>query len=182
MYIFCVPGLASHRWCRLSSNVRLHNPPLAVYEALANTVLVLHMAVVLFVVGGLVLVVLGNLGGWSWVNLVSFRLLHLAAIGTVVAQSWFGVTCPLTTLESWLRLQAGDTAYQTSFIEHWLHQLLFYEAPSWVFTLAYSLFALLVAASWWFFPPRLSRSSVITTAVQAQGQQTRPRASEPSEA
>ena len=140
------------------------------------------MAVVLFVVGGLVLVVVGNFSGWSWVNLVSFRLLHLAAIGTVVAQSWFGITCPLTTLESWLRLQAGSKAYQTSFIEHWLHQLLFYEAPGWVFTLAYSLFALLVAASWWLFPPTLSRSSVTTRANQAQGQKNRRRASESSEA
>ncbi len=152
------------------------------YEALANTVLVLHMSVVLFVVGGLILVVVGNLRSWSWVNVVSFRLLHLAAIGTVVAQSWFGVTCPLTTLESWLRVKAGSTAYQTSFIEYWLHQLLFYEAPGWVFTLAYSLIGLLVAAFWWFFPPRLSRSSVIKTTAQANEQQSRRRASEPSEA
>ena len=152
------------------------------YEALANTILVLHAAIVLLLVGGLVLVVVGNLSGWSWVNAISFRLLHLAAIGTVVAQSWFGATCPLTTLESWLRLQAGSKAYQTSFIEHWLHQLLFYEAPSWVFTLAYSLFALLVAASWWFFPPRFSRQPVIASAAQAQRQQTKRRGSEPSEA
>ena len=127
------------------------------YQALANFVLLLHLAVVLFVIGGLVLVVAGNVAGWSWVNRVSFRLLHLGAIATVVAQSWFGLTCPLTTLESWLRFQAGAEVYQTSFIEHWLHQLLFYEAPSWVFTLAYSLFGLLVAASWWHFPPRFSR-------------------------
>jgi polyferredoxin len=132
-------------------------------QALADLVLVLHLAVVLFVVGGLVLVVAGNRARnrakWSWVNRVSFRLIHLAAIGTVVAQAWFGITCPLTTLESWLRLQAGGTAYQTGFIEHWLHQLLFYQAPGWVFTLVYSLFGLLVAASWWRYPPRFGQPS-----------------------
>ena len=110
------------------------------YEHLANLVLVLHLGVVLFIVVGLVLVLVGNALAWGWVNWLSFRLLHLAAIGTVVAQSWFGITCPLTTLESWLRLQAGAQAYQSSFIEHWLHQLLFYAAPTWVFTLAYSVF------------------------------------------
>lgn len=126
----------------------------ALYATLANAVLMLHTAVVLFVVGGLLLVVAGNVAGWPWVNRLWFRLLHLAAIITVVAQSWLGVMCPLTTLESWLRQQDGTAAYSSSFIEHWLHQLLFYEAPSWVFTLAYSVFALLVAASWWVFPPR----------------------------
>jgi polyferredoxin len=124
------------------------------YQTLADAVLLLHTAVVLFVVGGLVLVVLGNLRGWQWVNRLWFRLLHLGAIGTVVAQAWWGVTCPLTTLESWLRAQAGGAGYQAGFIEHWLQRLLFYEAPGWVFTLAYSLFGLLVLASWWIFPPR----------------------------
>ncbi len=124
------------------------------YETLANLVLLLHAAVVLFVVGGLVLVVAGNHAGWSWVNRLSFRLLHLAAIATVVAQAWLGVTCPLTTLESWLRVQAGAAAYQTSFIEYWLHRALFYDAPGWLFTLVYSLFGLMVAASWWIYPPR----------------------------
>ena len=139
------------------------------YQTIANLVLLLHLAVVLFVVGGLVLVVAGNVAGWSWVNRVSFRLLHLGAIATVVAQSWFGVTCPLTTLESWLRSQAGAEVYQTSFIEHWLHQLLFYEALSWVFTLAYSLFGLLVVASWWCFPPRLGRPASPPSVGQVHG-------------
>ncbi len=123
-------------------------------DILADFVLMLHFAVVLFVVGGLVLVVAGNFLGWNWVNLLWFRLLHLVAIGTVVAQAWFGVTCSLTILESWLRMQTGAEGYQTGFIEHWLHQLLFYEAQSWVFTLAYTVFGLMVVASWWVFPPK----------------------------
>jgi hypothetical protein len=57
----------------------------------------------------------------------------------------------------WLRRQAGEATYGASFIEHWVQRLLYYEAPSWVFTLAYSLFALLVAAAWWYFPPRRGR-------------------------
>jgi hypothetical protein len=32
--------------------------------------------------------------------------------------------------------------------------VLFYNAPSWVFTLIYSLFGALVAATWWRWPPR----------------------------
>ena len=53
------------------------------------------------------MIVLGNLRGWRYVNAWWFRLSHLATIGVVVAQSWLGMVCPLTTLELWLRAQAG---------------------------------------------------------------------------
>ena len=124
------------------------------YQLLADIVLVLHFAVVLFVVGGLMAVLVGNWLGWRWVNNLWFRLAHLAAIGYVVVQSWFGITCPLTTLESWLREQAGLPSYSESFIEHWVQDLLFYQAPFWIFALVYTVFGALVLLSWWFYPPR----------------------------
>ena len=123
------------------------------YRFLANLVLAVHLAVVLFVVVGLVLVVVGNLRRWHWVNHLWFRLAHLGAIAGVVLESWFGLTCPLTTLEMWLRVKANAVAYGGGFVEHWLQRLLYYEAPSWVFVLGYSLFGLLVLATWWYFPP-----------------------------
>lgn len=124
------------------------------YQHLADAVLVLHFGVVVFVVGGLVLIVAGNALRWGWVNAFGFRLAHLVAIAIVVVQSWLGEVCPLTTLESWLRVRAGSAAYSRSFIEHWIQRLLFYEAPFWVFVSAYTLFALLVLGCWWYFPPR----------------------------
>ena len=124
------------------------------FELLANAVLVLHVSIVLFVVGGLVLVVAGNLLSWKWVNSIWFRLAHLAAIAVVVAEAWFGFVCPLTTLETWLRAKAGTATYSGGFIEHWLRVLLFWEAPLWVFTAAYTAFGLAVVAAWWYFPPR----------------------------
>lgn len=123
------------------------------YTLFANLTLILHVGFVLFVVGGLVLIVLGNLCHWRWVNQWWFRLVHLGAITVVVAESWVGWACPLTTFEQWLRTRAGDASYSGSFIEHWLQQLLYYDAPTWVFLLIYSLFGLLVLASWWLFPP-----------------------------
>ena len=127
------------------------------YQLLADAVLVLHFSVVLFVVGGLVVVAAGNWHSWRWVNCWWFRLAHLAAIAIVVAQAWLGQLCPLTTLESWLRVQAGEPSYTKSFIEHWLQRIIFYEAPFWVFTVVYTVFAVFVAAAWWYFPPRRSR-------------------------
>lgn len=123
------------------------------YQLLADLVLAVHFGIVVFVIGGLVAIVAGNRFKWRFVNGWWFRLAHIAAIGFVVAQAWLGVACPLTILESWLRVQAGTSAYETSFVEHWLGALLFYDAPSWVFTAAYTLFGAAVAATWWIFPP-----------------------------
>ena len=127
------------------------------YQLLADLVLTLHFGVVAFVVGGLVLTIIGNVRAWRWVNVLGFRLAHLGAIAVVVAQAWLGATCPLTSFEMWLRAQARASSYSSSFIEHWLQRLVYFEAPAWVFTLGYSLFGLLVALTWWRFPPNIRR-------------------------
>ena len=119
---------------------------------LADAVLAVHVAIVVFVIGGLALIVAGNLRGWRWVNMLWFRLLHAAAIAIVAAQALLGVACPLTTLEMRLRAQAGLATYSESFVGHWLQRGLYFDAPAWAFTLAYTLFALLVAAVWLRFP------------------------------
>lgn len=124
------------------------------WQVLADAVLLLHLALVVFVIGGLAAILVGHARGWGWVRGMGFRVAHLAAIGIVVAESLFGITCPLTTLESWLRAQAGSAPYQRGFIEHWVQRVLFYDAPPWVFVLAYSLFGALVVAAWWYVPPR----------------------------
>lgn len=129
------------------------------YQLLADVVLMLHFSIVVFVVGGLVLTIVGNLRAWRWVNGLWFRLVHLSAIAVVVVQAWLGAACPLTSFEMWLRANARAATYSGSFIEHWLQRLLYYDAPAWVFTLGYSLFGVLVAAIWWRFPPTVKHGS-----------------------
>ena len=123
------------------------------YQLLADLVLMLHFSVVAFVVGGLALIFVGNLRGWRWVNALWFRLAHLGGIAVVIAEAWLGIPCPLTTLEMGLRAQARATTYSGSFIEHWVQRILYYDVPSWVFVVGYSLFGLLVVATWLRFPP-----------------------------
>lgn len=123
-------------------------------EFLADAVLVLHVCIAVFVVAGLLLIVVGNALRWRWVNNLWLRLAHVAAIAVVVTEAWFGVACPFTLLEVSLRARAGAATYGGGFIEHWLSRLLYYEAPPWVFVLAYSLFGLVVTATWWYFPPK----------------------------
>lgn len=132
-------------------------PPFSTALLLADLVLVLHAAVVAFVVGGLVAVWLGRCRGWRWVDRIALRAAHLAAIVYVAGQQWLGVACPLTTLESWLRTRAGQEGYSDGFVADWLQAVLFYEAPPAVFTALYALFALAVLGTWWWLPPRRRR-------------------------
>jgi hypothetical protein len=123
------------------------------YRLLANAVLFAHLGVVLFIVAGLVLILLGGRLQWAWVRNFWFRVLHLASIGYVVAETWLGIDCPLTTLEQWLRVRAGQGGFDDDFIAHWVSQVMFYQAPPWAFTTVYSLFGLLVLASWLLVRP-----------------------------
>jgi hypothetical protein len=125
----------------------------SLYPLLADAVLILHVGIVLFVVAGLPLILVGGARGWQWVRKLPLRLLHLATIGYVAAQSWLGIMCPLTTLEYWLRERGGQTVYEGDFIAYWLGKLLFFSAPPWVFVAVYSGFAALVVLSWVLVPP-----------------------------
>ena len=127
------------------------------YQLLADLVLSLHVAVVLFLVLGLIFIIVGNLRGWQWVNSLWFRLAHLAMIGVVISQGWLGALCPLTILEMRLREKAHLSTYEGSFIQYWLQRILYYEGPIWVFAVIYTLFGLAVLAAWRYFPPRSRR-------------------------
>jgi hypothetical protein len=121
---------------------------------LADLVLVVHVAFIAFVIFGLILTWIGWVRRWGWVRNLWFRLAHLAAIGVVAAQALFGIICPLTIWEDELRLLAGgEGRYAGSFIQHWLHQLIFFDAEGYVFTIAYVTFFLAVVLSFWFIPP-----------------------------
>lgn len=126
----------------------------ATFRLLADVVLITHAGFVAFVIAGLLVIAAGGLRGWTWTRNPWFRIAHLVAIGVVATQAWFGRLCPLTTLEMHLRERAGQATYDGSFVAYWLGELLYYEAPPWVFTLAYTIFGLLVVACWVKFPPR----------------------------
>ncbi|HZI33861.1 MAG TPA: DUF2784 domain-containing protein [Candidatus Binatia bacterium] len=128
-------------------------------HVLADVVLMIHAAFIVFVVGGLVLIWVGGFRGWAFVRNLWFRAAHLAAIGVVVAESLSGVVCPLTVWEDKLRLLAGDQARSagSSFIQDWVHRLIFFDLNERTFTIIYLGFFLAVALSLWLIPPRWPR-------------------------
>lgn len=126
----------------------------------ADAVLLAHVLFVAFVILGLACVLAGGAMGWRWVRNPWFRTAHLAGIGIVVLQSWFGMICPLTTWEMALRRQAGEAVYAGSFVAHWLERLLYFHAPAWVFAVVYTAFGVLVVLSWFWVRPRPFRRPV----------------------
>lgn len=138
------------------------------YRLLADAVLALHLAFVAFVVLGLPAIFIGR-RCWPWVRNRWLRLTHLLAIVVVALQAWLGLVCPLTTLEMMLRQRAGDASYAGAFIAHWMQRLLYYEAPMWVFALAYSAFGLLVLASWFMVPPCPAHAPGANAKASAEG-------------
>jgi polyferredoxin len=123
------------------------------YGLTADLVLLGHAFFVSFIVLSLPLIWLGAGRHWMWVRNQWFRGVHLGAIIIVAGQAWAGVICPLTTLESFLRSRAGEDVYTGSFIRHWLHRLLFYQAEPWVFSIVYTIFSLAVLVTWWLVRP-----------------------------
>ena len=117
---------------------------------MADAILVVHFLIVIFIVGGLPAVWLGAALGWRWVRNPWFRYLHLAAIGFVALEALLGVMCPLTVWEDALR----GGARAESFVGRWVRHFLFYEAPGWVFTVAYVAWAAATLATLRFVPPR----------------------------
>lgn len=120
---------------------------------LADIILIIHFLFVLFVVGSMPAIWIGAWLGWRFVRNIRFRLVHLGAILFVSLESLAGMVCPLTLLEDSLRRTPADT----SFIQRWLHRILFYDVPEGVLTVLYVMFAILVAVSFKFVPPSRHR-------------------------
>ena len=116
---------------------------------LADVLLVFHFSIALFIVGGLILVWIGALARWSWIRNPWFRYLHLAAIVFVAAEALLGYACPLTIWEDLLR----GGARPESFVGRWAQRLLYYDAPEWVFTTLYALWAAATLLTLVLVPP-----------------------------
>jgi len=125
------------------------------YGFAADAIVVFHFCYVLFAVGGELIVLLGWLLRWRWIRNLAFRIVHLASVAIVAMEALIGVLCPLTDWEYRLRFLAGQTfEEEIPFMARLVRRIIFYDFPTWVFTLTYILFALLVAATLLLVPPR----------------------------
>lgn len=85
------------------------------YRALSDLVVIIHLAFVVFVLFGGLLVL-------QWRRV---RWLHLPAVAWGAGIEFGGWICPLTPLENWLRMQGGESGYSSDFLEHYVLSLLY---------------------------------------------------------
>lgn len=86
-----------------------------IYRLLADLVVLVHLAFVVFAVAGAVLVL-----RWRWL-----LGLHLPAVVWAALIEFAGWICPLTPLENRLRTLSGGAGYRGGFIEHYLLPILY---------------------------------------------------------
>lgn len=103
------------------------------YRLLADAVLLVHLAFIVFAL----------LGGLLVLRYPRLLYLHLAALTWGVLVQWADWICPLTPLENILRQMGGQAGYAGGFIEHWLSALLY--PPDLTPTLRYGLGLVLIA-------------------------------------
>jgi hypothetical protein len=90
------------------------------YRLLADGVMLLHFAYIIFVMGGAFLVL--HRRWWMW--------LHLPAVAWGAWIEFFSRTCPLTPLENSLRARAGQAGYSGGFIDHYITRAVYPEGLS----------------------------------------------------
>jgi hypothetical protein len=127
------------------------------YRLLADAVVAVHVLYVGFVVLGQLLVWLGVALRWRWVRNPWFRWAHLAMMTAVGVEAVFDITCPLTRWEAGLRALAGQEVAGESFVGRLLHGLIFVDLPPAALAAIHITFALLVATTFVFAPPRSFR-------------------------
>lgn len=126
-----------------------------VYSFLADAILVIHALIVFFNLGALPAIWLGHFQGWRFARNFWFRMAHLALIAFIAAESVMGTICPLTTWEDQLRMKAGlDPRYHGSFVQHWVHWLIFYNADQRIFAIGYGVFFALVLVTLFAVKPQ----------------------------
>lgn len=85
------------------------------FRLLADTIIVVHFAFVVFVV----------LGGLLILRWPRIAWLHIPSAAWGIALEFAGWICPLTPLENLLRERAGMASYQGDFIERYMMPVLY---------------------------------------------------------
>lgn len=86
-----------------------------IYEFLATTVAIVHLAFVVFAM----------FGGMLVLRYPKMLWLHLPALLWGVVVQWADWICPLTPLENYFRLRSGEAGFEGEFVEHLVSEILY---------------------------------------------------------
>lgn len=121
--------------------------------ALADVVLFVHLAVILFNVFGMLVIPLGAWRKWRFVHIFWWRAMHVAILFVVAVQALLERACFLTLWQSDLLQSAGTAASPEPLVQRWVGRLIYWPLPLWIFAVLYSVVLIYVALLWWLVPP-----------------------------
>lgn len=130
---------------------------------LADSLVVAHFAVLLYVLAGQAVILTGHLRCWTFIRNPWFRGSHLLLIVAVTLIAAAGKLCPLTLWENELRVAAGQPIEQASFVAYWCHELLYIDLPLETLRWCYMGFGMLVLLSLWIVPVKWTSSCTATS-------------------
>ena len=120
-----------------------------IYRLLADFVLIVHAAFVVFVMLGALLVLRWPRVAW----------VHVPVVLWGAGIEFLGGICPLTPLENHWRRLAGQQGYPGDFVEHYIVSLLYPDGLTRTVQIALGLFALAVNVGIYALAVRRLRSS-----------------------
>ena len=115
----------------------------------SEIVLLFHFCIFLFMILSFFLIPIGYYQKWTWVKNKYYRSIHLVLMGIIFMETILGFMCPLTILENFLR---NDTEINNK-ITHIIHQIMYWDLPSYQFIILYLLSLLYLIFLWCFFKP-----------------------------
>ena len=115
----------------------------------SEIVLLFHFCIFLFMVLSFFLIPLGYYQKWEWVKNRYYRLIHLILMGIIFIETILGFMCPLTILENFLRNNIRINNKITQII----HQIMYWDLPTYQFIILYLLSLLYLIFLWCFFKP-----------------------------
>ena len=116
----------------------------------ADTILILHFLVIIFIISLYFLIPYGYSKNWKFVKNYKIRLAHLMLIFFITLETFLGIICPLTTLENYLRGQS----YSETFISFWISKVIYWDLPTTFFIVVYTIFLIFAIILWLKFLPK----------------------------
>jgi hypothetical protein len=116
---------------------------------LADLVLITHFAIAAFLALGMLLIPLGAYWHWAWVRSRRLRQIHMGLMILIAIEALFHITCPLTTLEAYLRKSTAPE----SFWADQLGKILYWDLPLEFFTILYGCCVVWALFLWKSVPP-----------------------------
>ena len=117
---------------------------------LADIILILHFLIVIFITVGFIIIPIGYYYNWNWIQNFKLRLFHFGLMFIVTFETLVGITCPLTSIENYLR----GINNSKSFVSFWIEKIIYWDFPTSFFMFLYFVFLGWTLLMWKIYPPK----------------------------